>query len=252
MAKKKHDPQAKAKRQKMIAAVGGVILLGLLAFQLPRTLKLLHPSNATASASQAAPAPTIPAATPVGGATAASGTAAATSADGLTDPGTAISPQSGQLLAFSRFRSKDPFAQQLNLDCATGQGGDCSAGSGSTSTGSGPGHGGSGGGGGTGPTGASGVGGTQPPASGGSPPAKPTSALISVNGSSENVSVGAQFPASSPVFVLVSLKRSSAKVAIAGGTLQGGGTVTLKKGRPLTLMNTADGTRYVLRLVSVS
>ena len=243
MAKKKHDPQAKAKRQKMIAAVGGVILLGLLAFQLPRTLKLLHPSSATASASQAAPAPTIPAATPVGGATAISGTAAATSADGLTDPGTAISPQSGQLLEFSRFRSKDPFVQQLNLDCATGQGGDCSAGSGTTTTGSGPG----GSGGGTGATGSSGV--TQPP---GSPPAKPTSALISVNGAGETVSVGAQFPASSPVFVLVSLERSSARIAIAGGTLQGGGTVTLKKGRPLTLMNTADGTRYVLRLVSVS
>jgi hypothetical protein len=243
MAKKKHDPQAKAKRQKMIAAVGGVILLGLLAFQLPRTLKLLHPSNATASASQAAPAPATPAATPVGGPTAASGTAAATSADGLTDPGTAISPQSGQLLEFSRFRSKDPFVQQLKLDCATGQGGDCSAGSGTTSTGSGSG----GSGGATGATGSSGV--TKPPSS---PPAKPTSALISVNGAGETVSVGAQFPASSPVFVLVSLKRSSAKIAIAGGTLQGGGTVTLKKGRPLTLMNTADGTRYVLRLVSVS
>jgi hypothetical protein len=245
MARKKHDPQAKAKRQKMIAAVGGVILLGLLAFQLPRTLKLLHPSSATASASQAAPAPTIPAATPVGGATATSGTAAATSADGVTDPGTAISPQSGQLLEFSRFRSKDPFVQQLNLDCATGQGGDCSTGSGTTSTGSGPG----GSGGSKGATGSTGV--TQPPGSG-SPPAKPTSALISVNGAGETVSVGAQFPASSPVFVLVSLKRSSARIAIAGGTLQGGGTVTLKKGRPLTLMNTADGTRYVLRLVSVS
>jgi hypothetical protein len=243
MAKKKHDPQAKAKRQKVIAAVGGVILLGLLAFQLPRTLKLLHQSNATASASQTAPAPPPPAVTPAGGATAISGTAAATSADGLTDPGTAISPQSGQLLAFSRFRSKDPFAQQLKLDCATGQGGDCSAGSGSTSTGSGAGS----SGGATGATGSSGV--TQPP---GSPPAKPTSALISVNGSGETVSVGAQFPASNPVFVLVSLTRSSAKISIAGGSLQGGGTATLKKGRPLTLMNTADGTRYVLRLVSVS
>src|SRR4029079_1940401 len=154
------------------------------------------------------------------------------------------SPQSGELLEFSRFRSKDPFVQQLNLDCATGQGGDCSAGSGTT-TGSGPG----GSGGATGATGASGV--TQPPGSG-SPPAKPTSALISVNGAGETVSVGAQFPASSPVFVLVSLKRSSARIAIAGCTLQGGGAVTLKKGRPLTLMNTADGTRYVLRLVSVS
>jgi hypothetical protein len=73
-----------------------------------------------------------------------------------------------------------------------------------------------------------------------------------VNGNSEAVAVGAQFPASSPVFVLVSLKTSSAKIAIAGGSLQGGGTATLKKGRPLTLMNTADGTRYVLRLISVN
>jgi hypothetical protein len=63
--------------------------------------------------------------------------------------------------------------------------------------------------------------------------------------------VGADFPVASPVFVLVSLTKSSAKIAIAGGSLQGGGTATLKKGRPLTLMNTSDGTRYVLRLVSV-
>ena len=254
MAKKKHDPQAKAKRQKMIAAVGGVILLGLLAFQLPRTMKLLHQSNATASASQSAPAPPpTPGVTPAGGATVVAGTAAATSSDGLTDPGTAVSPQSGQLLAFSRFHSKDPFVQQLNLDCATG--GDCGGGSGSTSTGSGSGgsgsegsgSGGSGSGGGTGATGPGGV--AKPPSS---PPAKPTSALISVNGASEPVKVGAQFPAASPTFVLVSLTRSSAKIAIAGGTMQGGGTATLKKGRPLTLMNTADGTRYVLRLIAVS
>src|SRR5690349_3934919 len=131
MAKKKHDPQAKAKRQKMIVAVGGVILLGLLAFQLPRTLKLLHQSNASASASQPAPAVTTPAVTPAaaGASVTGTGTAAATSVDGLTDPGTAVAPQSGQLLAFSRFRSKDPFAQQLKLDCATGQG--CDSGSGS-------------------------------------------------------------------------------------------------------------------------
>jgi hypothetical protein len=38
--------------------------------------------------------------------------------------------------------------------------------------------------------------------------------------------------------VLVSLKRARAKIAIAGGSLQGGGTATLKKGRTLTLMNT--------------
>jgi hypothetical protein len=239
MAKKKHDPQAKAKRQKVIVAVGGVILLGLLAFQLPRTLKLLNQSSASASASQPAPPATTPAATPGASPTAAA--AAATTADGLTDPGTAVAPQSGQLLAFSRFHSKDPFAQQLTLDCATGQGADCATGA--TSTASGPG----GSGGATGATGRSGV--APPPVS---PPTKPTSALISVNGARETVRVGAQFPASSPVFVLVSLTARSAKIAIAGGSLQGGGTATLEKGRTLTLMNTADGTRYVLRLISVA
>jgi hypothetical protein len=243
MAKKKHDPAAKAKRQKIIAAVGGVILLALLAYQGPKTLKLLHQSNASASSST--PAATTPAVAPAaGGVTSgATGTAAATSADGLTDPGSAVSPASGQLLAFSRFHSKDPFAQQLNLDCATGQAADCASGSGSgTKTGSGAAP-----SGGTGSTGASGVVKPTP-----SPATKPTSALISVNGTSETVRVGAQFPASSPVFLLVSLTKTSAKIGIAGGSLQGGGTATLKKGHTLTLMNTADGVRYVLRLISVS
>ena len=59
--------------------------------------------------------------------------------------------------------------------------------------------------------------------------------------------------ASNPTFLLVSLTKSSVKVGIAGGSLEGGKkTVTLKRGVSLTLMNTADGTRYVLRLVSVS
>jgi hypothetical protein len=76
---------------------------------------------------------------------------------------------------------------------------------------------------------------------------------MSVNGAPESVQVGGQFPAASPVFKLVSLTRTSAKVAIAGGTLQSGApTVTLAKNKAVTLLNTSDGTRYVLRLVSVS
>ena len=49
---KKIDPKAKAKRQKIFAAAGGVILLGVLAFQIPRTMKLLHQSSASASPAQ--------------------------------------------------------------------------------------------------------------------------------------------------------------------------------------------------------
>ena len=237
---KKFDPQAKAKRQKIIAAVLGVVLLGVLAFQAPRTLKMLHQSSASAS-----PAATTPAATGTTGASGALATAAAgsSSGDGLTDPGVLPAPQSGQLLAFSRFRSKDPFTQQINIQCAS----DSSSGGGCGSSGTTlPAGGGK-------PAKPSAKKTSTPPSTGVNPTAvKPTSAEISVNGTTESVAVGAQFPASNPTFVLVSLTKTSAKIGIAGGSLEGNKqTVTLKKGVPLTLMNTADGTRYVLRLVSV-
>ena len=47
-------------------------------------------------------------------------------------------------------------------------------------------------------------------------PAAPTQAVISVNGTRETVAVSAEFPASSPTFVLRSLTRKSAKIAVAG------------------------------------
>ena len=238
----KVDLKAKQKRQKIVAGVLGAVLLAVLTFQVPRTLKMLHGSSA--SASPPAETTTATAASSiVGGTTAPAGGGS----DTLSDPGVLPAPRSGQLLAFSRFRSKDPFAQQLGTVCDEA----C------TSTGA---TGASGATGATAPmgTGASGSGTTTtPPPGDTSPPApapaaRPTSAVISVNGASENVTVGAQFPASNPTFRLVSLTKTTAKIAIAGGSLEGGQqTVTLKKNVPLTLMNTADGTRYVLRLLSV-
>jgi hypothetical protein len=241
---KKIDLKAKAKRQKIYAGIGGVILLAVLAFQVPRTLKLLHQSNASASSETTSSSSTTAATTgpivapSLGGGNATPGTSAVSS-DGVSDPGVLPAPQSGQLLAFSRFQTKDPFAQQLSTG-ATGASG--STGSGATgSTGA------TGGGSGSGSTGGSGSSG------GGGNQVRLTSATISVNGVSEAVQVGGQFPASNPTFVLVSVTRRTAKVAIAGGSIQGGQqTVTLKKNTPVTLMNTADGTRYVLRLLSVA
>jgi hypothetical protein len=238
---KKIDPKAKAKKQKIMAGVLGALLLGVLAFQGPRTLKMLHQSSASAS-----PAATTPAATATG-ATGATGAPAATAAagsttggDGVNDPGVLPAPQSGQLLAFSRFRSKDPFTQQIDTQCA----GDSACGT--TGTPTQP----SGSGKSTKPSSSKT---TTPPTTGGGTVAKATTAEISVNGTTESVAVGANFPASTPTFVLVSLTKSSAKIAISGGSLEGSKqTVTLKKGVALTLMNTADGTRYVLRLLSVS
>ncbi|TML11926.1 MAG: hypothetical protein E6G33_14155, partial [Actinobacteria bacterium] len=65
MAKKPVDPlKAKQKKQKIVAAVLGVLFLGLLAFQVPRVMKQLHPKPPpTASPSTtttAAPPPGTP------------------------------------------------------------------------------------------------------------------------------------------------------------------------------------------------
>ena len=242
---KKIDPKAKAKRQKIYAAVGGLLLLGLLAFQVPRTMKMLHQQGADAAASTSATTPTSAPASSTG-ATAAS---AASGGSALGDPDALPSPQSGQLLAFGRFRSKDPFAQQVQ-DCSGDSGACPSAPASSLSSSAGakapakkaPG------------SATAAVSSGAAPSTGTSSAQSPvTAATISVNGVAESVHVGAKFPASNPTFTLVSLTKSSAKIGIAGGSLENGAaTVTLKKGSPLTLMNTADGTRYVLRLLAVS
>jgi hypothetical protein len=70
-----------------------------------------------------------------------------------------------------------------------------------------------------------------------------------VNGTSESVTTGGSFPAANPMFLLVSLTASTAKVSVAGGSYANGAqTLSLKVGRPVTLVNTADGTRYTLTL----
>jgi hypothetical protein len=242
---KKIDPKAKAKRQKIYAAIGGVILFGLLAFQVPRTMKMLHPSTESSSSSTAPAATTPSTPTPIAAPSLGGGnvTASATSSsggDGLTDPDAVPAPASGQLLSFGLFRTKDPFRQQLDDRGPTGPSGVTNAKKSAPPKGP------------TGPTGPKPGGGSITPAP---PPVRvvPTTAVISVNGSPETVQVGGDFPSSDPVFRLVALTAKVAKIGIAGGSLENGApTVTLQKKKLVTLQNTADGTRYVLRLLSIS
>jgi len=71
-----------------------------------------------------------------------------------------------------------------------------------------------------------------------------------VNGTSESVAAGSNFPVANPVFQLISLTETTAKVAVAGGSYaSGASTLTLKVNTPVTLVNTADGTRYTLTLL---
>jgi hypothetical protein len=244
---KKIDPKAKAKKQKIYAAVGGVLLLGVLAFQVPRTMKMLNPPNIN-DTSSAAPAPTTTTSGPIAAPSLAGGNATAVSSSGadggLGNPDAVPVPQSGQLLAFGLFRTKDPFAQQLTVTCGSSPasaGGACPPKTATPATAA-PGQ--------TTPSntssGPSSV--TPSPAA-----AAVTTAVILVNGDSQSVQAGGQFPTADPVFTLVSLTATTARIGIAGGSLESGSqTVTLKKNKPVTLMNTADGTRYVLRLVSTS
>jgi hypothetical protein len=254
MAKKKFDPKAKAKRQKVILAVGGVILLGLLVIQVPKTMKMMKGQSQSASSSSPPPAtsttagsnplapPSLDGST---GATASSGaetgSSAATSADGVTDPSNPLTPNAGQLVSFSKFKSKDPFHQQIALGCQSDQvsGAPATCTSAPTST--------------MKKSAASPVTGTQLIAGGSKPvAAKPQTATISVNGAATTVTIGSLFPADgTPVFTLVSLTTSAARIGIAGGSYESGATtVVLKKGKTVTLVNTADGTRYALRLVA--
>ncbi len=141
-AKKKQltPTEAKAAKQKKIAIGGGVLLLALLAFQVPRTMKMLHPAAsppAHAAASATPTTTTATPATPATGATAAATPVAATSSAGgdavVVNADLAPVPLDGQLASFTRFTSKDPFEQQATAGPAAGSSGSSSS---STSTGS--------------------------------------------------------------------------------------------------------------------
>ena len=234
MASKKHvDPlKAKQKRQKVIAAVLGVLFVGVLAFQVPRVMKMMKtPPNPHANDS-------VTTTTATGTPSLAAPTLRGAEQPATTDPTTgapvAVSAtppvQDGQLASFSRFASKDPFNQQLSDD----------KGSSPTSSSSGGGSG----------SGTAGSGGTSSPPQipRGSKP-QPGSAVISVNGTLYTVATASDFPQANPLFHLVSVTAHSAKISIAGGTYSSGAaTVTLKENKPVTLVNTADGTRYTLIL----
>jgi hypothetical protein len=231
----KFDPKAKAKRQKIIAGALGLVLVGVLIFQAPTILGAFGgsstPESEPASATPApAPVPTpvtpgAPAATPAPTPVPAGGSAA------LVDSDPAPVPADGQLVSFDRFESKDPFVQQVTDTPSPSAGAPVAAAPGSKAEN---------------PEGQ-----TQAPAPQPAPqPVVARTATISVNGAEHEVAVGRSFPESDPIFKLVSLKGSTAKIGIDGGSYANGSpTITLRRGgKPVTLMNTADGTTYVLRL----
>jgi hypothetical protein len=223
-ARKVTAAQAKAARQKKIVIAGSVLLAVVLVIQVPRMMKQFKGNSTTAAPAPLVTPPRVPG-TPIAGA-------------GVTP----AAPANTKLVSFERFGSKDPFIQQVTAESAsqsTGSG--SSGGSSSDST-----------------SGSGGTASVQQTSfkvdTGSNPPVEAKgNATIQVNGKAQAVAVGKKFPQADPVFQLVSVTADSVEIAIAGGSFKDGGkTITLTKGKTLTLLNTADGNRYKLLLVSTS
>jgi len=188
---------ARERKQKIFVVVGGILLLGLLAFQLPRMLGgSSSPAAAPATDTTLASDPATPAPRSI-------------AAVALVDTDRRLGPIPGKLTSFSVFARKDPFIQQVVPDSPFGD----PAADGDTKKD-------------TPKTARKGF-------TVGSPAAKVT--IISVNGSRQTLEPGAAFPASDPVFVLVAEQpdASTAVVGIAGGAYASGAKTTkLKAGKP--------------------
>jgi hypothetical protein len=212
-------PEARAARerkQKIFVVVGGIFLLVMLAIQLPRLLG--ESGGPTASA------------TPLVQETSAPGSPAPVA---FTAPNSATPTPRGKLSSLDSFEKKDPFVQLVvtgdaPVDGASPAGGEKKK----AETGGGK------------PTGFS----------FGEKTAARAVTIVSVNGSRETLQPGATFPASDPVFVLLAEQPTSKSVVfgVVGGAYQGGSKkAKLTVGKPLTLVNTATGAKYKVRLVSV-
>lgn len=234
------NAKAKEKKQKIILGVAGVLLLGLLAIQGPKFMKLMKGSSPAATAT--APATTTSSATVSISASAHSSLAAS----------------SDKLSSLRLFRAKDPFVPLVSDKAAAESApGDTSAPAPAAAPAPTP----------TpapaptpapvvtpSPASASGpVFGTvtPAPASKGSKTTGLPTARIVLNGKPAEIALGKAFPASKPVFRLAGVLRGSISVALANGSLaDGSSALKLRTGQSTTLMNTADRQQYTIKLVA--
>ena len=222
-------PEARAARerkQKIFVLVGGLLLVGLLAIQLPKLMGGSSSSEATPTE------PTGVVSGPIGAATTTANAASAAAGSTSVVSASSSVASTPKLSSFSIFQRKDPFVQQVE----TGDGLEPPAAEVTKD--------GKGGAKGDAPTGTFTTG------------AKGAAAatIVTVNGARQVLEPGMKFPAGDPLFVLVAEKQGakSVVVGIVGGAYSGGAkTTTLKIGKPLTLVNTTTGARYKISLVSV-
>jgi hypothetical protein len=236
--------ERRVRRQKIFIAVGSVVLLAVLGFQLPKLL-----------GGKGRPAAVAPVTTGSGAAAAAAAAATpAVPAGQLPGDRVVVQRDSNQLISFGLFKTKDPFIPQVTTTTANTPPIPPEEAPPPTTTPNEP----------TPPvvpvgtpvtpaplSPSSPTPGTTTPSAPPAPPAVPTEALIATNGLCERVAVKGTFPVTENIFRLVSIAKDgkSVQVSIVGGSFDSGEpTATLKLGDKLTLVNTADGTRYVIEL----
>jgi hypothetical protein len=225
-------PEARAARerkQKIFVVAGGLVLLLLMAIQLPKLMGGSGSSAASTTQETTAPgdvttpgAPTPPGTTP--------GTKPGAVPVALVDTDRPLPLEPGQLRSFSGFKMKDPFVQQVvqpepePVRATTPKRAKKK---------------------------------TQAPSKDFSAAKKATApgvTVVAVNGVRHALEPGGKFPAASPVFVLVSVKPAAktAVVGVLGGKYANGSrTTTLEVGKPLVLVNTKTKSRYRVVLVRV-
>jgi hypothetical protein len=217
--------EAKDRRMKKIAIGGAVLLAVVLAFEVPKVL------NRGGSSSSPPPAATTT--TPSGTAAAAAVPTAASTKLSTSD----VAPKrsKSQLYSFSHFAGKDPFVQQVNNDPNLGTPNQAAAASAPQGSGK-----------------ASVPAAVKFPQTSSVRTLATTGAVkLEVNGRIQTVRVGGSFPASNPLFRLVSIGHGTVSIGIANGSYASGAhTVALTPGRTLTLVDTADGIRYKIRLIT--
>jgi hypothetical protein len=229
--KKLTAQQQRDKRSKIILAVLGLVLLAVLAFELPSMLggkKTPAAASATTSAS-----------TTTGGTTTTGAPASAAAAAAPVNYQVAATAQPGQLTNFSRLHAKDPFHALVSTS-TTG-----------SSTGSSVGSS-------TGPS-------TTTPAK---QTAKPPivaflipktktpaaetgplvlAAVLQLNGKRRVIPVGSSFPLVNPVFKLVAVGKGAIWITLVGGSFASGDqTLKIQLKHPVKLVNTTAGIDYLI------
>ena len=225
--------EAKDRRAKRMAIGGAVLLVAVLAFEMPKVLKSHGGSNSSAPPAATTTTTSYGASTTPTGTPVASAAVLPAPSAKLTSSDLAPRRSKSELYSFSHFAGKDPFVQQVSASDITSS-----------------------------PSGASGTGGGGSASKSAAPSARTTAArmlarngvvTLQVNGRTQSVRVGGSFPSSNPLFKLVSVSRGLVRIGIASGSYQSGAqTVSLASGRTLTLVDTADGVRYRIRLLSAS